>query len=128
MERDGRDRRDDGGEGSDGGGSGGSGGDPDVECRLDALYERLLADGRLDALRFEPMLPRVYELTLPSIDSRLNFISVGRRHAAFLRHVYGPCSGCEHAAVLHEKMRLFTAVITKLLDVNGILERRDVSD
>lgn len=126
MDRDARGGRAD--EVENGSSSGSSGGDPDVECRLDALYERLLADGRLDALRFEPMLPRVYELTLPSIDSRLNFISVGRRHAAFFRHVYGSCSGCDHAAVLHEKMKLFTAVITKLLDVNGILERRDVSD
>lgn len=111
-------------------GSGGSSGsaDQDFECRLDALYEKFLADGRMNVLRFEPMLPRVYELTLPSIDSRLNFISVGRRHAAFLRHLYGECSECDHAAVLNEKMKLFTAVITKLLDVNGILERRDVSD
>lgn len=112
----------------DGGGSASGSSDQEFESRLDALYERLLADGRMDALRFEPMLPRVYELTLPSIDSRLNFISVGRRHAAFLRHFYGECSECDHATVLNEKMKLFTAVITKLLDVNGILERRDVSD
>ncbi|ACE95238.1 M51 protein [Murid betaherpesvirus 1] len=101
---------------------------PAEECNLDALFERFFGDGGADAIRFEPMLPRVYELTLPSIDSRLNFINVGRRHAAFLRHVYGGCDRCEHAAVLNEKMKLFTAVITKLLDVNGILERRETTD
>lgn len=97
---------------------------------LESMFERLFGvDGSgVEAIRFEPMLPRVYELTLPSIDSRLNFISVGRRHAAFLRHVYGSCSGCAHAVVLNEKMKLFTAVITKLLDVNGILERREPAD
>uniref|UniRef100_A0AAU7E254 DNA packaging protein UL33 n=1 Tax=Lemniscomys rat herpesvirus TaxID=3141920 RepID=A0AAU7E254_9VIRU len=74
------------------------------------------------------MLPRIYEMTLPSIDARLNFISVGRRHVAFLRHVYGRCTDCVHAEILGEKMRLFTAILTKLLDVNGILERREGLD
>lgn len=97
-------------------------------CNLDLMFERFFGNDGIDVLRFEPMLPRVYELTLPSMDSRLNFINVGRRHAAFLRHVYGDCRGCVHAAVLNEKMKLFTAVITKLLDVNGILEHRDYSE
>nr|WEG68783.1 DNA packaging protein UL33 [Mastomys natalensis cytomegalovirus 1]WEG68919.1 DNA packaging protein UL33 [Mastomys natalensis cytomegalovirus 1]WEG71147.1 DNA packaging protein UL33 [Mastomys natalensis cytomegalovirus 1] len=102
--------------------------DNDVECNLDVLYDRFFGERGVDVIRFEPMLPRVYELTLPSIDSRLNFMNVGRRHAAFMRHVYGSCETCSHAAVLNEKMKLFTAVITKLLDVNGILERRESSD
>ncbi|AFX83375.1 B51 [Murid betaherpesvirus 8] len=102
--------------------------DGNEECNLDAMFEKFFGDRGVDVVRFDPMLPKVYELTLPSIDSRLNFINVGRRHAAFLRHVHGECDGCVHAAVLNEKMKLFTAVITKLLDVNGILERREASD
>lgn len=106
------------------GGLEGGGEGPEV-CGLDALYEMIPDGAPPEGLRFDPMLPRVYELTLPSIDSRLNFISVGRRHTAFLRHVYGNCRDCAHASVLQEKMALFSAVITKLLDINGILERRE---
>lgn len=97
-------------------------------CGLEAVYDRLVADGNEPVISFEPMLPRIYEMTLPSIDARLNFISVGRRHVAFLRHVYGRCTDCVHAEILGEKMRLFTAILTKLLDVNGILERREGLD
>lgn len=100
----------------------------ETRCNLDIMYEQFYGDRGVDVIRFEPMLPKVYELTLPSMDSRLNFINVGKRHAAFLRHVYGECNNCSHATVLNEKMKLFTAVITKLLDVNGILERRDSAE
>lgn len=99
----------------------------ETRCNLDIMYDQFYGDRGVDVIRFEPMLPKVYELMLPSMDSRLNFINVGRRHAAFMRHVYGDCK-CSHATVLNEKMKLFTAVITKLLDVNGILERRDTTE
>ncbi|AAK57100.1 T51 [Tupaiid betaherpesvirus 1] len=91
---------------------------------LDALYERLGAAADEFPVAFEPMLPRVYEIMLPSLDARLNFVNVGRRHAAFLRYVYGERVDCEHAHIVREKTKLLTAILTKLLDVNGILERR----
>nr|WRQ19889.1 MAG: protein m51 [Herpesviridae sp.] len=99
-----------------------------IQCGLEKVFDQLVAGGDEPVISFEPMLPRIYEITLPSLDARLNFISVGRRHVAFLRHVYGGCTGCVHAEIITEKMRLFSAILTKLLDVNGILERREVSD
>lgn len=92
---------------------------------LDRFCDVALAGPGGPEVCFEPMLPRVYEIMLPSMDARLNFINVGRRHAAFLRHVYGVCGECGHGEILRGKVKLLAAILTKLLDVNGILERKD---
>lgn len=77
-------------------------------------------------LIFKPMLPRVYDIMLPSIDARLNFINVGQKYTAFVRHgKKGGCDACAHKDILLDKTRLLTAILTKLLDVNGILDRKD---
>ncbi|AEQ32160.1 protein UL51 [Cynomolgus macaque cytomegalovirus strain Ottawa] len=89
-------------------------------------------DGTLDPedeleVSFEPMLPRVYELMLPSLDARLNFINAGQKYAAFLKYVHGECSSCNHAQILNEKTKLLTAIVNKLMDINGILEGKEES-
>ncbi|AEV80416.1 DNA packaging protein UL33 [Cercopithecine betaherpesvirus 5] len=78
-------------------------------------------------VRFEPMLPRVYELLLPSLDARLNFVNAGQKYAAFLKYVHGECSSCSHAQILQEKTKLLTAIVNKLMDINGILEGKEES-
>lgn len=95
-----------------------------IRSNLDRAYDETFPDDVRIPIRFEPMLPKVYEIMLPSLDAKLNLINVGRRHAALLRHVYGNCR-CTHADIMNQKTRLLTAVLTKLLDVNGILERKD---
>lgn len=94
-------------------------------ARIEALYDTLVQNGTEFPVRFEPMLPKVYEIMLPSLDAKLNFMNVGQRHAAFLRHVYGTCTGCAHADILKRKKLLLTAILSKLLDINGILEQKD---
>ncbi|QQL09867.1 Ba82 [Baboon cytomegalovirus] len=89
-------------------------------------------DGFLDPnddfeVSFEPMLPRVYELLLPSLDARLNFVNAGQKYAAFLKYVHGECSSCSHAQILQEKTKLLTAIVNKLMDINGILEGKEES-
>lgn len=93
--------------------------------RVELLYDTLARDGADFAVCFEPMLPKVYEIMLPSLDAKLNFVNVGQRHAAFLRHGYGPCANCAHADILKRKNVLLTAILSKLLDINGILEQKD---
>lgn len=88
---------------------------------IEALYDELEFGDREPLVCFEPMLPKVYDVMLPSLDARLNFIGVGKRHAAFLRHFHNGGVRCRHADILSEKTKLLTAILTKLLDVNGIL-------
>uniref|UniRef100_A0AAU7E1Z4 DNA packaging protein UL33 n=1 Tax=Hipposideros bat herpesvirus TaxID=3141919 RepID=A0AAU7E1Z4_9VIRU len=96
-----------------------------TSVRLELMYDEMRANGWEPEVCFEPMLPRVYDIMLPSLDAKLNLINVGRRHAAVLRHMYGSQVKCRHSDVLQNKVRLLTAILTKLLDINGILEKKD---
>ncbi|AEV80757.1 DNA packaging protein UL33 [Aotine betaherpesvirus 1] len=78
-------------------------------------------------VKFEPMLPKLYELLLPSLDARLNFVNAGQKHAAFFKYVYGQRATCSHAEILCSKTKLLTAIVAKLMDINGILEEKDES-
>ncbi|AEV80912.1 DNA packaging protein UL33 [Saimiriine betaherpesvirus 4] len=78
-------------------------------------------------IKFEPMLPKVYELLLPSLDARLNFVNAGQKYAAFFKYVYGQSPSCSHAEILCDKTKLLTAIVTKLMDINGILEEKEES-
>nr|UTO68723.1 UL51 [Human betaherpesvirus 5] len=108
--------------GTSGGLEGGGGDDEDGEDghALPDLDDDLL-------LQFEPMLPRVYDLLLPSLDARLNFVNAGQKYAAFLKYVHGDCATCSHGEILREKTQLLTAIVSKLMDINGILEGKDES-
>nr|QXV67806.1 DNA packaging protein UL51 [Panine betaherpesvirus 2] len=92
--------------------------DEDAEYGLGEAEDDLL-------VQFEPMLPRVYDLLLPSLDARLNFVNAGQKYAAFLKYVHGECASCSHGQILREKTQLLTAIVTKLMDINGILEGKD---
>ncbi|AFK83881.1 B51 [miniopterid betaherpesvirus 1] len=105
--------------------AGDDGGRDGERAGLCRFYDELMLDVNEPDIRFEPMLPKVYEIMLPSLDAKINLINVGQRHAAFLRHVYGSCGDCVHAEILRNKVKLLTVILTKLLDVNGILERKD---
>lgn len=101
-----------------------SGTQPRSRTALDALYDEFYPEGSEVRLCFEPMLPRVYDIMLPSLDARLNLISVGKKYAALLRYVHVGGVQCAHREVIQQKVKVLAAIITKLLDVNGILERK----
>ncbi|AGE09972.1 encapsidation protein U35 [Elephant endotheliotropic herpesvirus 1A] len=72
-------------------------------------------------INFLQMLPTLYELLLPTLESRLNFINVGHRHETFLRFIYHP-KDCSHAKVVLGKVDELNATISKLLDINSLVD------
>lgn len=92
--------------------------------RLDIAYDDMRANGWEPELCFEPMLPRVYEIMLPSLDAKLNLVNSGRRHAAILRYCHAHQINCIHVDIVRRKIKLLTAILTKLLDINGILDKK----
>lgn len=89
------------------------------------IYDRKCAGGEEIEISFRPMLPKIYEIMLPSLESRMNFINVGYKHAALYRYVHGSGINCSHAKVLTDKTKLLNSTLSKLLNVNGILEQHD---
>ena len=94
------------------------------KTNLELLYEQVCEQGREFEVVFYPMLPRLYEMMVPSLEARLNFLSVGYRHVAFSRYVHGDVD-CVHREVMAQKMVLLTSILSKLLNVNGILEHQE---
>ncbi|AGT99229.1 DNA packaging protein [Suid betaherpesvirus 2] len=89
---------------------------------LDLLYQEIMqSDGNIE-IDFKPMLPKMYEVMLPSLDSRLNFINIGQKHMAFCRYIYGT-HRCSHSDIVQNKTKQLNILLTKLLDVNGILDQ-----
>lgn len=77
-----------------------------------------------EELYFCPMLPTLYDVLLPTLESRLNFINVGQRHVSFIKYIYGDVC-CDHTATIQAKIENFGHIVTKLLDINSILETQE---
>lgn len=71
------------------------------------------------------MIPKIYDVIFPSVEARLNFINAGYKHIAFYKYIHGTCINCDHAKIIIDKTKLLSAIITKLLNVNGILEHQE---
>ncbi|UEH20504.1 encapsidation protein U35 [Elephant endotheliotropic herpesvirus 2] len=85
-------------------------------------YIKWLDDcGGVPDINFVQMLPTLYELLLPTLESRLNFINVGQRHETFLKFIYH-AKDCSHANVVRGKVEELNATISKLLDINSLVD------
>ncbi|ALM25985.1 encapsidation protein U35 [Proboscivirus elephantidbeta4] len=84
-------------------------------------YKWLESHNGTPDVTFVPMIPTLYDLLLPTLESRLNFINVGQRLETFLKYIYRP-QNCSHAGVVRSKVAELNATIAKLLDINGLVD------
>ncbi|ANC96588.1 DNA packaging protein UL33 [macacine betaherpesvirus 9] len=96
----------------------------DNKTEIELLYEKLSSQREFE-IAFFPMLPRLYDIMLPSLDSRLQFINVGYKHLAYLKYLNHQRNSCTHSDVLRKKVKLLTAILSKLLNINGILDQQE---
>lgn len=90
------------------------------QCYEDWLRE----SGENPEICFHPMLPRLYELLLPTLESRVNFINVGQRYVSLLKYLSRD-NVCEHMSLVKEKIDLFDQIVGRLLDINSVLENNE---
>lgn len=87
------------------------------------LYESF--DDEDIEIQFLPMLPKIYDLMLPSLEARMNFINIGYRHVAFRRYTRSEDVSCTHRDIIFNKTKQLSSILAKLLNVNGILEQQE---
>ena len=91
---------------------------------IEILYEQLSSRVEIE-IAFLPMLPKLYDIMLPSLDARLHFINVGYRHLTYLKYLHHRANQCSHSEIIKKKIKLRTSILSKLLNVNGILEHQE---
>lgn len=96
----------------------------ETKTELELLYDEVSCREEIK-VDFKPMIPKLYELLLPSVESKLNFINVAYRNIAFYRCEYSAESQCSHSEILSEKVKMLNSILNKLLNVSGILDDYD---
>ncbi|APZ76264.1 DNA packaging protein [Murid herpesvirus 3] len=94
------------------------------KSEIELLYDDICRTQDIE-IDFVPMLPKIYDVLLPSLDARLNFLNVGNRHLSLFKYLHGCNIDCKHSAIVSEKINLLNTVISKLLNVNCILEEQE---